>query len=191
MTQPMKTVSRPLSGLIMLVFLLPFAGCDSFEPPMFPVGDTVVLHSLARAEFIGEWSAFDFIAPRPVVVERPKGPGEEQSNFDVAFSEVDGAFVLIPAGLFESYSVTPGIARAEGGRSFEAVDQAPREGFVTDAPVPIEEGPIYIVRTREQGACVRYAKLEVLDLDAAGILEFRFLRNNLCNDRTLTEPDPG
>ena len=42
-----------------------------------------------------------------------------------------------------------------------------------------------MIRTRSSGACSQYAKMEVLELEADGVLEFRFLRNNLCNDRTL------
>lgn len=189
MTHRFLTVSGPLLGLLILVSALPFAGCDAFEPPRFPVGDTVALFSLARADYIGEQSGFDFITPRAVVVERPRGPQEEQSDFDVAFSELDGQFVLLPGGLFESYTIEPGLVEAESGVSFENVEEAPSEGFVTDEPVVLREGSVLIIRTRQQGTCARYAKVEILDLDPTGVLEFRYLRNNLCNDRTLTELD--
>lgn len=189
MRHSFQTVSGPLLGLLILAAAVPFAGCDAFEPPRFPVGDTVALFSLARAEYIGERSAFDFITPTSVVVERPRGPQEEQSDFDVAFSELDGQFVLLPGGLFESFTIEPGIVEAEPGVTFEAVVEAPSEGFVTDSAVVLREGAVLIIRTRQQGACARYAKAEILDLDPDGVLEFRFLRNNLCNDRTLTEAD--
>jgi hypothetical protein len=180
------SVSGPVLGLLILVSILPSAGCDSVEPPMFPVGDTVVLYSLARAEYIGYASAFDFRTPQAVVVEQPKG--SDFAAFDVAFSELDGDFVLLPAGLFESFGTAPGIAVDESGVSFEELSRAPSEGYVTDAAVPLGEGPVYVIRTRSSGACSQYAKMEVLELAADGVLEFRFLRNNLCNDRTL-EPD--
>lgn len=186
MTPYSKTVSGPRLAALALAVILPLAGCDSFEPTRFPMGDTVVLYSLARAEHIGEVSAYDFIAPTAVVVERPKPP-ESFTDFDLAFSELDGEFVMLPAGLFESFGIEPGLAVDSSGATFEDVDRAPSSGYVTDAAVPLREGPIYIVRTRARNACSRYGKFEVLDLDDAGILEFRFLRNNLCNDRTLTD----
>lgn len=179
--------SGPLLGLLLLAVTLPSLGCEAFEPEMFPVGDTVVLHSLARTEYIGEWSGYDFATPQPVVVERPR---EQQFEiFDAAFSEQDGEFVMLPAGMFESFQITPGIAVDSSGVTFEGLEEAPREGYVTDAPVRLREGPVYLVRTRRLNGCTRYAKFEVLDLDPDGILEFRFLRNNLCNDRTLTDVD--
>lgn len=181
-----KSVSGPLFGLLILVSILPSAGCDSVEPTMFPVGDTVTLYSLARAEYIGRASAFDFRTPQAVVVERPKG--SDFAEFDVAFSEIDGAPVLLPAGLFESFGTEPGILVDESGVSFEELSRAPADGYITDAAVDLREEWVYVIRTRSRGACSQYAKMEVLELEADGLLEFRFLRNNLCNDRAL-EPD--
>lgn len=189
MTHRFQTVSGPILGLLIVAAAVPFTGCDAFEPTRFPVGDTVALFSLARDEHIGQRSAFDFITTQAVIVERPKDPREELSNFDVAFSELNGDFVLLPGGLFESFSIEPGIVEVEGGTSFEGVEEAPSEGFVTDAPVVLREGAVLVIRTRRQGTCIRYAKAEILDLDPSGVLEFRYLRNNLCNDRTLTDVD--
>lgn len=188
MTPYFKTVSGSLLGVLALAAILPMASCESFEPTRFPVGDTVVLYSLARAEHFGEVSAYDFIAPTAVVVERPKAP-ESFNGFDVAFSEIDGDFVMLPAGMFQSFGIEPGIVMDTSGASFEEITRAPSSGYETDTEVPLSEGSIYIVRTRSRNACSRYGKFEVLDLDPEGILEFRFLRNNLCNDRVLTEPD--
>lgn len=188
MTPYSKSVSGSLLGLLALASILPTASCESFEPTRFPVGDTVVLYSLARAEHIGQVSAYDFIAPVAVVVERPKAP-ESFTDFDVAFSELDGEFVMLPAGMFESFGIEPGIAVDTSGASFEEITRAPSSGYETDTAVPLREGPIYLVRTRSRNACSRYGKFEVLDLDDDGILEFRFLRNNLCNDRVLTAAD--
>lgn len=187
MTRHFKLVSGPLFGLLILVGVLPSTGCDAVEPTRLPVGDTITLYSLARAEYIGERSAFDFAGVQTVVVEQPNSTGFPR--FDVAFSELDGEFVLIPAGVFESYEVEPGVATVEGVATFETLERAPDDGYVTEEAVPLTEGGLYAVRTRSSGACSQYAKVEVLELDPAGILEFRFLRNNLCNDRTLTEVD--
>lgn len=183
-----KTASGPLLGLLILVSTLPTTACETFEPTMFPVGDTIVLYSLARPEFIGRRSGFDFITPQAVVLEEPKG--QRLAEFDVAFSELEGKFVLLPAGLFETFDIDPAIAVDSTGVTFEELTRAPSKGYVTDEAVPLRTGRIYIVRTRQdRGSCSRFAKVEVLDLDPEGILEFRFLRNNLCNDRTLTDVD--
>ncbi len=175
-------------GLVLLLMasLLPQVGCEGYEPPMFPVGDTVELYSLARPEYIGLQSGFDFIFPQSVVIEQPVSG--DYRNFDVAFSELGGAFVLLPAGMFETFDIQPGV-REVTGTTFEGLEEAPSGDYVTDEAVALREGGLYVVRSRSQGACSRYAKVDVLALDPDGILEFRFLRNNLCNDRTLTDVD--
>jgi hypothetical protein len=183
--KPLSLLAGPGLGLLLLIPLLSQAGCEGYEPPRFPVGDTVELYSLARPEYIGERSGFDFISPQSVVIEQPKTG--DYRNFDVAFSELDGTFVLLPAGMFENFDIQPGVATVTG--SFEGLDEAPGDGYVTDEAIPIREGALFAVRSRSSGACSRYAKMEVLALDPDGILEFRFLRNNLCNDRTLTDVD--
>ncbi|MFW6330663.1 MAG: hypothetical protein ACOC3J_02955 [Gemmatimonadota bacterium] len=181
------TLLSPVSGLLLLALALPNLACEGYEPTPFPVGDTAVLYSLARAEYIGERSGFDFATPQAVIVERAKQG--VPADFDVAFSEIEGEFVMLPAGLFEGMGVDPGIAVDSSGALFERLDRAPSQGYVTDEAVPLRLDRVYFVRTRNQNGCRRYAKFEVLDLDPAGILEFRFLRNNLCNDRGLPDVD--
>ncbi len=180
-------VSGPLFGLLILVATLPISGCDPVEPiPRLPISDSVTLYSLARAEYLGEYSGYDFARPLPVLIELPRSGGSQ--DFDVAFSEDEGEFVLLPAGIFETFQIKPGIKRDSSGVTFDELSRAPKDGFITDAPVPLEVGGIYIVRTRRSPTgCTQYAKLEVLELDPAGILEFFFMRNNRCNDRDLTD----
>jgi hypothetical protein len=186
MTRRFQTVSGPLIGLLALLLVLPSAGCDPVDPEMFPEGDTLTLFSLARPEYVGQVSAVDvYGALRTVNVEQAKPVSDP--DFDFAFSELDGDFVLLPAGLFEGYTVTPGIIEVSG--AFETVDRAPDEDYITDAAVPLVENGLYVVRSRSVGSCRRYAKVEVLDLDPDGILEFRFLWSNLCNDRSLPTVD--
>lgn len=188
MKPPFRPVSGPIIGLLAIAVTVPsMAGCDPFEPQLLPFGDTVALYSLARPEYIGQPSAFDFYSPASVVLEslRARGP----DDFDVAFTEADGEFVFLPAGVFESLAIRPGVLRITSGESFETLEVAPREGYVTEAAIPLDVGGLYTVRTRDLGTCTRFAKFEVLDLDPDGVVEFRFLRNNLCNDRTLTQPE--
>jgi hypothetical protein len=162
--------------------------CDAFEPVWYGVTDFPVLYSLARAEYIGRESAYDFIGQRPVVVERPKA--QDPYDFDLAVTEIDGQFFALPAGLFEGFPISPGIAVDSSGIAFEDMARAPREGYVTDAPVPLRTGWVYAVRTRRDfRGCNMYGKFEVIHVDPVGIVELRTMRNPLCNDRNLVPPE--
>lgn len=181
-------VMRPLAGLIILAATTTVAACDTFEPTWFAVPDTPVLHSLARTEFIGLPSAYDFIAQRPVIVELPKN--QDPYDFDIAVTEIDGDFHVLPAGMFEGFPIQPGIAVDSSGIEFDDMDRAPRDGYVTDRPIPLRAGWVYAVQTRRDfRGCNMYGKFVVVDLDAAGIVELRAIRNPLCNDRNLVPPE--
>ena len=188
----MKRRFPTAAGLVWLLFpaaMVPLIGaCDQFELNWVPVEDTVSLYSLARPEYIDMPSAFDFYSRRVIVVEQPF-PGEPMI-FDVAFSELDGEFVFLPAGIFATFAISPGIAVDSSGTPFDELVEAPAGGYVTDAPVPVRTDVVYTVRTRRAGAgCSRYGKFEVLELDSEGLVEFRQVRNNLCNDRELIPPE--
>jgi hypothetical protein len=179
--------TRRLTGLLLLVGLTPLVGCDTFEPTWLDLEDTVELHSLARPEFIGRPSAYDFIQQRPVVVEQPKG--QNPYDFDMAVTEIDGVFHALPAGMFEGFPIEPGILVDDSGLAFEDVREAPRDGYTTDAPVPLHAGSIYIVQVRrDQAGCQRYGKFEVMEVGTEGTVEIRTIRNPLCNDRNLVPP---
>jgi len=66
--------------------------------------------------------------------------------------------------------------------------------YVTDKPVPVELGTIYVVRTHEQigsygRICVYYGKLEPLEIDLqAGVLRFLQDTSPVCNNRSLLPP---
>jgi hypothetical protein len=180
--------TRPLAGLLVLAATTPFLACDTFEPTWFGIQDFVVLYSLSRPEFVGRESAYDFVGQRPVVVERPKA--QDPYDFDMAITEVGGQFHVLPAGVFEGFPIRPGIAVDSSGITFEDMTRAPRDGYVTDAPVPLRAGWVYAVRTRRDfRGCNMYGKFEVIDLDPAGIVEIRTMRNPLCNDRNLVPPE--
>lgn len=185
-----KRLSAPVLGVVILATALPFAGCEVFELEMRPFADTTELFSLARPEFLGRPSAFDFWNAAPRVIETAKFRDSDVANFDLAFSELDGEFVVLPAGVFQTISTTPGVQAARPGVPFVDVVEAPDTGYVTSVPVPIDTGVVYIVRTRTVGGtCTRYAKFEVLELDPAGVIEFEYFRNDRCNDRLITYED--
>lgn len=179
---------RRLAGLLLLVGLTPLLACDTFEPTWFGFVDQVELHSLARAEFIGRASGYDFIQQRPVIVEEPKL--HDPYDFDLALTEIDGAFHALPAGLFEGFPIEPGIAIDSSGIAFEDLTEAPRSGYITDQAVPLRTDWLYLVQTRrDQRGCRMYGKFEVTETDPAGIVRFRTLRNPTCNDRNLVPPE--
>lgn len=113
-------------------------------------------------------------------------------NFDFAYNiEPDGRHVFVPRavlGITET-SVNPGFqARSE---TFEAIREAPSNGYVTDQVVPIAVGERYVVRSRI--ICTigvpKYGKLEVVSFDdAARTVTFRMLANNNCGFKGL---EPG
>ncbi|MEJ2502960.1 MAG: hypothetical protein P8177_06530 [Gemmatimonadota bacterium] len=191
MRRPSKILTAPIVGVAVLVSALPFVGCDEYEIALLPVVDSVRLYSLARPEYTGFYSAFDFFSPTRVVVEQAKLGAV--TDFDMAFSEMDGQFVMLPAGIFQTFDITPGMIRIDGGVAFDEYDEAPSDGYVTDEPVPLEVDALYVVRSRavqlSSGPCTRYGKFQVKTLDPEGTVEFRFLRNNRCNDRLVTEED--
>jgi hypothetical protein len=63
------------------------------------------------------------------------------------------------------------------------------------AEVPLNEGAIYILRSRRAscftfGSGVYYAKLKALEVEAAaGTFRFEVVRNPNCNDRALIPPE--
>jgi hypothetical protein len=177
----------PLAGLLLLAATIPHLACDTFEPTWFAIDDQVLLHSLARAEFVGLESAYDFIAQRPVVVEQPKV--QEPYDFDIAVTELGGVFHVLPAGVFEGFPIQPGVAVDSSGITFEQMERAPRDGYVTDAAIPLRLGWVYAVQTRRDfRGCQMYGKFEVIALDPSGVAEIRAIRNPLCNDRNLVPP---
>ena len=189
MKRRFSSIAGPILGLLVLVTVVPLStACEGFEFDWVPVEDSVTLFSLARPEYADLPAAFDFIARTRVVVDRPMSG--DPYVFDMALSEEDGELVLLPAGVFETFGIDPGIAIDSSGTTYDELVEAPREGYVTDAAVPVRTDVVYTVRTRRDASgCRRYGKFEVLEADPLGILLFRQVRNQLCNDRELIPPE--
>lgn len=173
-----------------LALTLVLGGCDDgFEPLVwgnFP--DTVALFSLARPEYVDRPSAYDMAAEVAVVVEQQRA---NPATFDVAVTEDDeGTFQLLPAGLFADFDIRPGIFHHPSA-TFESLMRAPREGFEFEQPVRADTTGVYVIRSRQApNGCFYYGKLEVLELDPAGIMTIRALRNPNCSDRSLVPNAP-
>ena len=112
-------------------------------------------------------------------------------EFDFAYNvETDGRHVFVPRavlGISPDASVNPGFqARSE---TFEAITEAPSNGYITDRVVPIAVGERSVVRSRVTCVSIglpKYAKLEVLSFDdVARSVIFRVLTNDNCGFRGL------
>lgn len=178
--------------LATLLVALALAACD--EDPFVirweASPDTAVLYSLARAEFALP-SAFNFSLRSTVSIERPGAA----TQWDVALDTRNGQLVFVPPG---ALGITSRARVAEiPGQSFENVEEAPADTLLysAQAPVPLQLGSVYIVRTdaRSQtvgGGCSYYAKLEPLAIDTpTGYLQFVFDISPVCNDRRVVPPD--
>jgi len=175
----------------MLAAFAGVTGCDDdFGPfPWDATPDTLAVYSLAREELHGLPAAIDFVSVQVVRVDQPGASG----LWDVALSELDGEFVLLPAGAVSGIGLRPGIAVIED-QAFEDVVRAPRDtaAYTRTEPVPVRTDVVYVIRTgrRTGSSCSYFAKAEVVTADAdAGRVEIQVVRNINCNDRDLVPPD--
>ena len=169
--------------------LLVACGGDPFLVQWVENPQEAVLFALDRDE-LNSASAYDMLARLLVVIEDPLTEGA----WDFAVERQNGRMMLLPPrvlGVQSSAALVP-----FPGMEFEEVRRAPPDTllYVTDEPVPVELGTIYVVRTHEQigrfgGLCVHYGKLEPLEIDLqAGVLRFLQDTSPVCNDRSLVPP---
>ena len=168
---------------------LPACDDDPFALRWVEDADTVRLYALSRAE-PNLFSGFDFHARVPVLVEGVATDG----SFDVAVDTAGGQFVWLPPGALGITS-TAGLA-ALPGETFESAVRAPADTtlYATRAPLPINAGTTYAVRTRVHrglfgASCNYYGKIEPLAVDVgSGWVVFQFDVSRACNDRDLVPP---
>jgi hypothetical protein len=183
----------PSTVRVSLPFVLAMLGtaCDDpFEIRWEVQPDTALIYSLARPE-LNLASAFNFYFRSPVTIEEPGATGE----WDIALDTEGGRLVLLPPRALGINSRAR--IASISGVSFEEVIEAPADtaAYVSDRPVPVEQGTVYVVQTSEQTGtfgerCVFFAKLEPLVLDVAGgTLEFVFDASPVCNDTRLVPPE--
>ncbi len=191
-----ETVHRvralPRVGAVTAALLMGLTACDE-DPFVFrwnATPDTVRIYSLARPE-PNLPSGFGFLERSLIRVETPGATG----TWDVALDTENGALVLKPPGAL-GITARAGIASL-GAVPFDDVDVAPGDTLLyeLDDPVVMETGRVYAIRTNRRtgnfgSTCVYYGKLEPLTVDAtAGEMEFRYVRSEVCNNRSLVPPD--
>lgn len=154
------------------------------------IPDTVTLYSMSRPELLGQPSAYDFINHLVMRVEALSAAG----NWDVAVRDSGSSLVLAPAASFTGQTQSRA-ALAIVNRSFDELAEAPADtSQFSTAPVLLEPGQVMAVRTRRAPCAfsnsVRYAKLRILEVDAAaGTVKFESITNPFCNDRKLIPPE--
>jgi hypothetical protein len=185
--------SRAVSAWLVLLPILGLAtACDDdlFQVNWVENPDTAFLHSLARPE-LNLLSGFDFISRAPIRIESPEATGK----WDMVLDTHEGELVFLPPG---AVGIVGSKARIipMGDMEYDAVRRAPSDTnrYVSDEPVPVEIGHIYVIRTRQQAGfygrqCVYYGKFEPLEQDpVAGTLSFVFDVSPVCNSRKLYPP---
>jgi hypothetical protein len=156
------------------------------DPTLTNVERSETLHALVGTP-VGTPSAYALDGSRRVRTDL-------SVDFDFAYNiEPDGRHVFIPRAALNietGANVNPGFQlRSE---SFEAITEAPSNGYITDRVVPIALGERYVVRGRVTCTTIgvpKYAKLEVLSFDdVARIVTFRVLTDDNCGYKGL---EPG
>jgi hypothetical protein len=116
---------------------------------------------------------------------------DQTSEFDFAF-DIEGAAatgqpVLLPRvalGFPTSTTADPGLQQSD--ESFDSIDEAPSNGYITDQKVPIAVGDVLLVRSRVicSIGVPLYAKIQILDV-TDGSLHFKVLADQNCGYRGL------
>lgn len=150
--------------------------------------DTTTIYAL-RGTAIQLPSAFDIVVNQTARTDRAE-------PFDFAFDiDANGQAVLLPARTL-GFSVTAGIIVSNS--TFEALTDAPREGYNDSVAVAIEMGDVFVARSRVTNAdrqcrlrssLPRYGKFRVLVIDTQQrLLTVETLVNINCGFRGL---EPG
>lgn len=117
----------------------------------------------------------------------------DAERWDIAIRERDGVLVFVPSSAL-GFSGAVGITEALAGQTFDAVIEAPGSGsFITDEDVVIQEGAVYVVRSRSVpcgfGSASLYSKIQPIDVSADGRVTIRVATNEVCGDPRLVAGD--
>jgi len=177
---------RSCLPLLAVTVLTTACGEDPFVVRWEESPRETLLYSLDREEMFRP-SAFNMLRRDAVVIEA----ADAQGAWDFAVDRQGGAMVLLPPRVLGIFSGA-GIAPIPQSR-FQDVTEAPANpnAFVENAPVPLELGTVYVIRTREQQGtfgetCLYFGKIQPTNIDlVAGILYFLHDVSPVCNDPSL------
>ena len=166
------------------------AGCDDpfaaflGDVPLTPTEVTLFDYETGRLQ---DPPAFDIVRAVPARVD-------QTLNWDFLFRIRAGTPELVPFSAVADSVTDSGLLRAED--RFEAVLEAPEEGYTLNAGLAIRPGDVLVGRSRVDPtqflACSRYAKLRILRIDPEeGSVTFEHLVNPNCGDTVLEPGEHG
>lgn len=118
----------------------------------------------------------------------------DAERWDLAIRDRDGVLVFVPSTAL-GLSGSVGITEALAGRTFDSVIEAPGSGsFITDSDVVIQEGAVYVVRSRSVpcgfGSASLYSKIQPIEVvPEEGRVTIRVATNEVCGDPRLVAGD--
>ena len=112
--------------------------------------------------------------------------GEFDFAFDIEGDAATGQPVLLPRAALGITSTTADPGLQQSDETFDSIDRAPSNGYITDQKVPIAVGDVVLVRGRVTCSIgvPLYAKIQILDI-ADGSLHFKVLADQNCGYRGL------
>lgn len=171
--------------LVLAAAVSAVSACDDVTGPSFgPVPDEPGEVTLSDFEGspVRDPSAFDAVSATAV---RP----DQTQEWDFVFAlRDDGTPELRPKAAVVDEGSDAGLQTVD--RGFTDVSEAPEQGYVTAAPVVVQEGTVLVGRTRQDPnfviTCPHFFKLEVVSVDdAAGTVTLEHLINPACDRRNL------
>lgn len=182
----------PLRRLLLLLPLAALAACSDSNSLADPTDENAVeennVGSLTDTP-ITTASGYS-ISTGPI---RTDQTGEFDFAFDIEGDAATGQPVLLPRaalGFPPTGSADPGIQKTTD--TFDSIDEAPSNGYITDAKVPVAVGDRLLVRSRVicSIGVPLYAKIEVLGIED-GEIHFKVLADQNCGYRGLQPGFPA
>ena len=175
--------------LLLLVATLTAAACGDDDnlpdPTQENLVDTVTVGSLTDTP-VTTPSGFS-VSGGPVRTDLDAG---FDFAYDIQGPPESGQSVVLPRaalGITSGNQAEPGVMRRE--ESFDEIEAAPSNGYLTEEAVPVAVGEVYIVRSRvvcNLGVPL-YAKVEIIGLEDNSLV-LKVLSNVTCGYRGL---EPG
>ncbi len=187
------------TALIAAVLVTGTACSDStgfdFQPVL--VADTVDLEAPPRGS-AGLPTALDVTSDGAGSIWGGRFPelSRDAEAWDFAVRIRDGELALVPGPAIGLSQSSAALTPALEGETFDSVREVPGQTlFVSDEPITMEQGRVYVARSRQvpfgfSQACVMYAKLRPLSVDVAtGQLRVEVVTNQNCQDLRLVPSD--
>lgn len=187
---------RRIAALPLFLTVILAAGCDDgsgFAIDPLISTDTVELAAPTSASALP--TALDVTSTGGFIGggRRPETQSDAE-RWDLAIRARDGALVFVPSGAL-GLSAAVGITQPLAGQTFQSVREAPGSAsFITKEPVVIQEGAVYVVRSRTVpcgfGSTSLYAKIQPLHVSVEdGTVRLLISTNEVCGDPRLVPKD--